>query len=102
MDVETRKSILMDAFNELKEKWSVDERFLSSKEEEPTTVDGLPESKVNDLLQLKEKYKLDEIGFVFLVGAAVGFYQGQRNVKSVVREMLHSVNEVVNSFLRKS
>ncbi|MCX8172890.1 MAG: hypothetical protein N3D09_04690 [Archaeoglobaceae archaeon] len=102
MDVETRKSILMDAFEELKAKWSVDERFLSSKEDEPTTVDGLPESKINDLLQLKDKYKLDEIQFVFLVGAAVGFYQGQKNVKTVVREMLLTVNEVVNTFLRKA
>ncbi|MDK2795452.1 MAG: hypothetical protein PWQ22_1240 [Archaeoglobaceae archaeon] len=102
MDVETRKSILMDAFEELKAKWSVDEGFLSSKEEEPSTVEGLPESKVNDLLQLKEKYKLDEIGFIFLVGAAVGFYQGQKNVKNVVREMLSSVNEVVNMFIKKA
>jgi len=101
MDVETRKSILMDAFEELKAKWSVDERFLSAKEEEPATVEGLPESKVNDLLQLKEKYKLDEIEFVFLVGAAIGFYQGQKNVKSVVRGMFSTVNEVINTFLKK-
>ncbi|MCS7118840.1 MAG: hypothetical protein RMH75_02210 [Archaeoglobaceae archaeon] len=98
MDIETRTSILMDAFEELKKKWEIDEDKLTAKEER---ADILPETKVNELLQLKEKYKLDEIEFLFLVGAAVGYYQGQMNVKNVVLRKLATVNQFVNSILRK-
>lgn len=98
MDVETRASILMDAFEELKKKWEIDEDKLMVKEEK---ADVLPESKVNELMELKEKYKLDDIEFLFLVGAAVGFYQGQMNVKNVVIRKLNAVNQFVNAILKK-
>ncbi|MEM1578164.1 MAG: hypothetical protein QXN34_03220 [Archaeoglobaceae archaeon] len=98
MDVETRTSILMDAFEELKKKWEIDENTLTAKEE---SAEILPETKVNELMQLKEKYKLDDIEFLFLVGAAVGYYQGQRNVKTIVLRKLATVNQFVNSLLKK-
>ena len=98
MDIETRTSILMDAFEELKKKWEIDENTLTAKEEK---ADILPETKVNELLQLKEKYKLDDIEFLFLVGAAVGYYQGQMNVKNVVIKKLSIVNQFVNSLLKR-
>uniref|UniRef100_A0A7J2TK21 Uncharacterized protein n=1 Tax=Archaeoglobus fulgidus TaxID=2234 RepID=A0A7J2TK21_ARCFL len=98
MDIETRTSILMDAFEELKKKWEIDENTLTVKEEK---ADILPEAKVNELLQLKEKYKLDDIEFLFLVGAAVGYYQGQMNVKNVVIKKLSIVNQFVNSLLKR-
>lgn len=98
MDIETRTSILMDAFEELKKKWEIDENTLMVKEEK---VDVLPETKVNELLQLKEKYKLDDIEFLFLVGAAVGYYQGQMNVKNVILRKLATVNQFVNAILKK-
>ncbi|NHW88960.1 MAG: hypothetical protein DSO01_05255 [Archaeoglobi archaeon] len=98
MDVETRTSILMDAFEELKKKWEIDENALTAKEEK---ADVLPETKVNELLQLKEKYKLDDIEFLFLVGAAVGYYQGQMSVKNLVLKKLATVNQFVNSLLKK-
>ncbi|HDN74317.1 MAG TPA: hypothetical protein ENG16_04765, partial [Archaeoglobus sp.] len=93
MDVQTRKSILWDAFEELKSKWSIDEKFLESKEkvEEPT-VNGLPESKVGELMDIKQKYQLDDLEFLFLVGAAIGFYQGQKNVKEVVLRKISTLN----------
>lgn len=98
MDIETRTSILMDAFEELKKKWEIDEDKLMVKEER---ADVLPESKVNELVQLKEKYKLDDIEFLFLVGAAVGYYQGQMDVKNVVFRKLNTINQFVNAILKK-
>ncbi|MEM0350871.1 MAG: hypothetical protein QXR27_01830 [Archaeoglobaceae archaeon] len=98
MDIETRTSILMDAFEELKKKWEIDENTLMTKEEK---ADVLPETKVNELMQLKEKYKLDDIEFLFLVGAAVGYYQGQMNVKNVILRKLATVNQFVNAILKK-
>ena len=101
MDVQTRKSILWDAFEELKNKWSVDEKFLEKKEPDEPTVDGLPQSKVSELMDIKEKYQLDDLEFLFIVGAAVGFYQGQKNVKEVVMRKLSTLNEFVYSLLGK-
>ncbi len=98
MDIETRTSILMDAFEELKKRWELDEDKLMVREEK---ADVLPESKVSELMELKEKYKLDDIEFLFLVGAAVGFYQGQMNVKSLVIRKLNTVNQFVNALLKK-
>ncbi|MFN3383717.1 MAG: hypothetical protein ACK401_02330 [Archaeoglobaceae archaeon] len=98
MDIETKASILMDAFEELKKRWELDEDKLMVREEK---ADVLPESKVSELMELKEKYKLDDIEFLFLVGAAVGFYQGQMNVKSVVIRKLNTVNQFVNALLKK-
>lgn len=98
MDVETRTSILMDAFEELKKKWEIDENALTAKEER---AEILPETKVNELMQLKEKYKLDDIEFLFLVGAAVGYYQGQINVKTILLRKLATVNQFVNLLLKK-
>ncbi|WP_456468446.1 hypothetical protein [Archaeoglobus sp.] len=98
MDVQTRKSILWDAFEELKNKWSVDERFLEQKEEEPT-IDGLPESRVNDLMAIKEKYQLDDLEFLFIVGTAVGLYQGQKHVKDLLQKKMSTINEFVSSLI---
>ncbi len=99
MDVHTRKSILWDAFEELKSKWSVDEKFLEVKEVEEPTVDGLPESRISDLMEIKEKYQLDDLEFLFIVGAAIGFYQGQKNVKEVIMRKISMLNEFVSSLL---
>lgn len=99
MDVQTRKSILWDAFEELKAKWSVDEKFLEMKEPEEPTIDGLPESKIKELEEIKEKYQLDDLEFLFIVGTAVGFYEGQKNVKDVITKKISSLNEFVSSLL---
>ncbi len=98
MDVQTRKSILWDAFEELKNKWSVDERFLEQKEEEPT-IDGLPESRVNDLMEIREKYQLDDLEFLFIVGTAVGLYQGQKHIKDLLQKKMSTINEFVSSLI---
>ena len=98
MDVQTKKSILWDAFEELNNKWSVDERFLEQKEEEPT-IDGLPESRVNDLMAIKEKYQLDDLEFLFIVGTAVGLYQGQKHVKDLLQKKMSTINEFVSSLI---
>lgn len=80
--------------------WSVDERLLEKldSEEEPT-IDGLPESRAKKLLEIKDKYQLDDIDFLFIVGAAIGFYQGQKNVKDVLKRKISTVNEFVSSLL---
>jgi hypothetical protein len=100
MDIEAKKSLLWDAFEELKTKWSVDERVLEKLDEgEERTVDGLPESRINDLMSIKEKYQLDDVDFLFIVGAAVGLYEGQRNVRNVVKRKIKTVNEFVSSVI---
>lgn len=102
MDIEAKKSLLWDVFEELKNKWSVDERVLENVDkEEQLTADGLPEDRVNDLLNMKEKYQLDDVDFLFVVGAAVGFYEGQKNVKDVIKNKIHSVNQFVSSVIGK-
>lgn len=102
MDVEAKKSLLWDVFEELKNKWSVDERVLENVDkEEQLTADDLPEERINDLLNMKEKYQLDDVDFLFIVGAAVGFYEGQKNVKDVVKNKIHSVNRFVSSVIGK-
>lgn len=102
MDVEAKKSLLWDVFEELKNKWSVDERVLENVDkEEQLTADDLPEERINDLLNMKEKYQLDDVDFLFIVGAAVGFYEGQKNVKDVVENKIHSVNRFVSSVIGK-
>ena len=101
MDIETKKSLLWDAFEEIKTKWSVDERVLEKLEEpEEQKIDGLPESKVKQLLEIKDKYQLDDIDFLFIVGAAIGFYEGQRNVKEVIKRKVNTMNEFVSSLLK--
>ncbi len=99
MDIQTRKSILWDAFEELKSRWSVDEKFLEAKEGEEAVVDGLPESRISDLMEIKEKYQLDDLEFLFIVGTAIGFYQGQKNVKEVVSKKISTINQFVSSLL---
>jgi len=99
MDIQTRKSILWDAFEELKTRWGVDERFLEKVDEEELTVDGLPESKVRDLIELREKYQLDELEFLFIVGAAVGLYQGQKQVKDILMRRMSVLNEFISSLI---
>lgn len=102
MDIEAKKSLLWDVFEELKNKWSVDERVLENVDkEEQLTANGLPEDRVNDLLNMKEKYQLDDVDFLFVVGAAVGFYEGQKNVKDVIKNKIHSVNQFVSSVIGK-
>ncbi|HID42801.1 MAG TPA: hypothetical protein EYP30_03355 [Archaeoglobaceae archaeon] len=102
MNIEAKKSLLWDAFEELKLKWSVDERILERlDEEEEPTVDGLPESRINDLIAIKNKYQLDDVDFLFIVGAAVGLYEGQRNVRNVVKRKIKTVNEFVSSVIGK-
>jgi len=98
MDIQTRKSILWDAFEELKSKWKLDEKFLEQEEDEPT-VDGLPESRVNDLMEIKEKYQLDDLEFLFIVGTAVGLYQGQKHVRDMLRKKMSTLNEFVASLI---
>ncbi len=99
MDIQTRKSILWDAFEELKTRWGMDEEFLEKADEEELTVDGLPESKVKDLLELREKYQLDELEFLFIVGTAVGLYQGQKQVKEILLRRMSALNEFVSSLI---
>lgn len=99
MDIQTRKSILWDAFEELKTRWGADEKFLEKVEEEELTIDGLPESKVRDLLELREKYQLDELEFLFIVGTAVGLYQGQKQVKEILLRRMSALNEFVSSLI---
>lgn len=102
MNIEAKKSLLWDAFEELKLKWSVDERILEKlDEEDEPTVDGLPESRINDLIAIKDKYQLDDVDFLFIVGAAVGLYEGQRNVRNVVKRKIKTVNEFVSSVIGK-
>ncbi|MFP3910104.1 MAG: hypothetical protein ACLFVI_00865 [Archaeoglobaceae archaeon] len=102
MDVETKKSLLWDVFEELKNKWSMDERVLENvDEEEALTADGLPEDRVNDLLNIKEKYQLDDVDFLFIVGTAVGYYEGQKNIKDVIKNKIYSVNQFVSSVIGK-
>jgi len=102
VDLEIRKSLLWDAFEELKLKWSVDERVLENLEEEDgDLVDGLPKERIKDLMAIKEKYQLDDVDFLFLVGAAIGLYEGQKNVRNVIRKKIFSVNEFVSSVLGK-
>jgi len=102
MDVQMKKSILWDAFEELRNAWSVDERLLEKLDKaEEETVDGLPASRAEKLLEIKEKYQLDDIDFLFIVGAAVGYYQGQKNVKEVLKRKISTVNEFVSSLLER-
>lgn len=102
MDIETKKSLLWDVFEELRNKWSVDERVLENVDkEEQLTSEELPEDRVNDLLNIKEKYQLDDVDFLFVVGAAIGFYEGQKNVKDVVKNKIHGVNQFVSSVIGK-
>lgn len=102
MDLEIRKSLLWDAFEELKLKWSVDERILENLDEEDgKLVDGLPEERINDLMAIKEKYQLDDVDFLFIVGGAIGLYEGQKNVRNVIRKKIFSVNDFVSSVLGK-
>ncbi len=91
MDIQTRKSILMDAFEELKRKWAA--------EEFDGEIDGLPESRIADLMEVKEKYQLNDIEFLFIVGAAIGFYQGQKSVIEEFNRRLSAINEFVYSIL---
>ncbi len=92
MDIQTRKSILMDAFEELKRKWAGEEEFDGE-------IDGLPESRIADLMEVKEKYQLNDVEFLFIVGAAIGFYQGQRSVIEEFNRRLSAINEFVYSIL---
>lgn len=92
MDVQTRKSILMDAFEELKKKWS----NLNFGESE---IDGLPESRISELMEIREKYQLNDIEFLFIVGTAIGFYQGQKVAIEDFSKKMASVNEFVYSML---
>ncbi|MFO7966297.1 MAG: hypothetical protein R6U44_01690 [Archaeoglobaceae archaeon] len=102
MDIETKKSLLWDVFEELRNKWSVDERVLENVDkEEQLTANGLPEDRVNDLLNMKEKYQLDDVDFLFIVGAAVGFYEGQKNIKDVMKTKINGVNQFVSSVIGK-
>ncbi len=102
MDIEAKKSLLWDVFEELKNKWSVDERVLENvDQEEQLTAEELPEDRVNDLLNMKEKYQLDDVDFLFIVGAAIGYYEGQKNVKDVIKHKIHSVNQFVSSVIGK-
>jgi|Deesub1362A_J573_1020465.scaffolds.fasta_scaffold04530_2 CBS domain containing-hemolysin-like protein len=103
MDVQTKKSLLWDAFEELKNSWSVDERLLEKLDEkEEETVNGLPASRAEKLMEIKDKYQLDDIDFLFIVGAAVGYYQGQKNVKEVLNRKINTVNEFISSIISKS
>jgi len=99
MDIQTKKSILWDAFEELKNRWSVDEKSLEAKDSDEPKINGLPESKVKDLMEIKEKYQLDDLEFLFIVGAAVGFYEGQKNVKDVISKKIMTLNEFVSSII---
>ncbi|RLI79942.1 hypothetical protein DRP04_08670, partial [Archaeoglobales archaeon] len=99
MDIQTKKSILWDAFEELKSRWSVDEKSLEAKDSDEPKINGLPESKVKDLMEIKEKYQLDDLEFLFIVGAAVGFYEGQKNVKDVISKKIMTLNEFVSSII---
>lgn len=102
MDIEAKKSLLWDVFEELRNKWSVDERVLENVDkEEQLTAEELPEDRVNDLLNIKEKYQLDDVDFLFIVGAAIGYYEGQKNVKDVVKNKIHSVNQFISSVIGK-
>ncbi len=101
MDIQTKKSLLWDAFEELKNEWSVDERVLEKLEKEEELVNGLPQSRAKKLMEIKDKYQLDDIDFLFIVGAAVGFYQGQKNVKDVLSRKLNTVNEFISSIISK-
>ncbi len=101
MDIQTRKSILWDAFEELKTKWSVDEKFLEADEPQEATVDGLPESRISELYEIKDKYQLDDLEFLFIVGTAIGFHEGQRNVKEVITKKMSALNEFISSLLGK-
>ncbi len=99
MDIQTKKSILWDAFEELKSRLSVDEKSLEAKDSDEPKINGLPESKVKDLMEIKEKYQLDDFEFLFIVGAAVGFYEGQKNVKDVISKKIMTLNEFVSSII---
>ncbi len=59
----------------------------------------MPESKVRDLLELREKYQLDELEFLFIVGTAVGLYQGQKQVKEILLRRMSALNEFVSSLI---
>lgn len=91
MDVETRTSILIDAFNELKKKWS-DVKDLE---------EDFPESRMKDLFEMKEKYQLNDMEFLFIVGIAIGFYHGQKVAYEEISKKIAVINEFVSSFLRK-
>ncbi|MET1124069.1 MAG: hypothetical protein ABWW66_02240 [Archaeoglobaceae archaeon] len=91
MDIQTRKSILLDAFNELKSKWA--------NVEVEEDVDELPESRISDLMELRDKYNLNDIEFLFIVGAAVGFYHGQKVAYENISKKISSVSEFVYSLL---
>lgn len=102
MDIEAKKSLLWDVFEELKNKWSFDERVLEKiDEEEESTPDELPPERINDLLNMKEKYQLDDVDFLFIVGAAIGYYEGQKNVKDVIKHKINGVNQFVSSVIGK-
>ncbi|AGK61851.1 hypothetical protein Asulf_01885 [Archaeoglobus sulfaticallidus PM70-1] len=100
MDVQMKKSLLWDAFDELRKTWGVDERILENLDYgEEETVDGIPQSWAEKLYEIKNKYQLDDIDFLFIVGAAIGYYQGQKNVKDVLRRKISTVNEFVSSLI---
>jgi len=103
MNVDDKKSILWDAFDEMKEKWSIDEEELFYKREEiqEKIIDRLPESRIKDLRQIKEKYQLDDIDFLFIVGAAIGFTEGQNNVRKMVVSKMNEIEEFVKSIVGK-
>lgn len=90
---------MWDAFEELKSRLSVDEKSLEAKDSDEPKINGLPESKVKDLMEIKEKYQLDDFEFLFIVGAAVGFYEGQKNVKDVISKKIMTLNEFVSSII---
>ncbi|MCS7121479.1 MAG: hypothetical protein NZ895_02625 [Archaeoglobaceae archaeon] len=93
MDIETRTSILMDAFNELKKRW-INVAFKEEGEE-------IPESRVKDLFEIREKYQLNDVEFLFIVGTALGFYQGQKMAYEEFNRKLSVVNEFVSSLIGK-
>lgn len=100
MDVKSKKTLLWDAFEELKNKWSLDERMLEKLETEEPTINGLPESKVKGLYEIKSKYQPENIDFLFMVRAAV-VYSGQKNVREVINKKIDEVNDFVESLLGK-
>ncbi len=98
-----KKSLLWDAFDEMKEKWSLNEDQIFYKKELPSEkmIDRLPESRVKDLEALKQKYQLDDIDFLFIVGAAIGFTEGQTNVKKIVNSKISEIEDFVNGIIGK-
>ncbi len=103
MNVDDKKSILWDAFDEIIEKWTIDEEELFYKKEitQEKIIDRLPESRVKELQQIKERYQLDDIDFLFIVGAAIGFTEGQNNIRKMVISKMKEIEEFVKSIVGK-